>query len=104
MINAAEGDTLLTLKQLTPVRLLKNDFFARVREAELRGAGKEELAALLGLGRAKKGMFEGDLQEGELEIGQVSGMIRELMPAAKVVDEIYGEFRATVKRLQQEAG
>src|SRR5690606_22402761 len=78
VVDAKEGDTQLTLKQLTPVRMIKNKFFETVLEAEKRGAGKDELAALLGRGRAKKGMFEGDMDEGELEIGQVSAMIKEL--------------------------
>jgi enoyl-[acyl-carrier protein] reductase II len=75
-----------------PVRLLKNRFFERVQEAEMRGAGPEELTAILGRGRAKKGMFEGDLDEGELEIGQVSAMIRDITPAADIVREIWTEF------------
>lgn len=92
VINAAEGDTKLSLKQLTPVRLLKNDFFKRVQDAEIKGASKEELMAILGRARAKKGMFEGDLQEGELEIGQVSSLLNEILPAEEIVKKVWKEF------------
>lgn len=92
VVNAGEGDTLLTMKQLTPVRLLKNKFFKEVQQAEERCASPEEMSVLLGRARAKKGMFEGDLDEGELEIGQVSGLIREIKPAAEVVKEIWEGF------------
>jgi enoyl-[acyl-carrier protein] reductase II len=92
VINSEEGDTLLSLKKLTPVRLLKNDFYQKVQEAELRGAGKQELEQLLGKGRAKKGMFEGNLQEGELEIGQVSALLNQIQPAAEIVEEIWQEY------------
>lgn len=92
IIEAEEGDTQLALKKLTPVRLIKNNFFNQVREAELRGATAEELASILGRARAKKGMFEGDMNEGELEIGQVSGMIHAIKPAADIVSEIWNEF------------
>lgn len=99
VLNAKEGDTKLSLKQLTPVRLIKNDFFQRVEEAENRGASVEELTELLGRGRAKKGMFEGDLIEGELEIGQVSGSISELKPAAEIIDEMIKDCELTIKKL-----
>lgn len=92
VISAAEGDTILTLKQLTPVRLMKNRFFQQVQEAEQRGATKEELQALLGRARAKKGMFEGDLEEGELEIGQVSALLDGILPAAQIVESVWAEF------------
>lgn len=95
VLNAGEGDTQLSLKQLTPVRLLKNDFYKLVSRAEQEGASPETLNELLGRGRAKKGMFEGDLSEGELEIGQVSAGIREIMPAAAIVEEIWNEFLTT---------
>lgn len=95
IVKAQEGDTLLTMKQLTPVRLIKNKFFNEVQEAELRGASREELAILLGRARAKKGMFEGDLDEGELEIGQVAAQINEIKPAAEILQEIWQEFAAT---------
>ncbi len=100
VINTNEGDTQLTLKQLTPVRLIKNKFFNVINDAEKRGATAEELTELLGRARAKKGMFEGDLNEGELEIGQVSAMIKEIKPAAEIVDEIYEEFRSTIAQLK----
>jgi enoyl-[acyl-carrier protein] reductase II len=87
-IAAKEGDTLLTLKELTPVRLLKNEFFSKVQTAYQNGATTEELSELLGRGRAKKGMFEGDLIEGELEIGQVAGLFEKLQSAKEVMDEL----------------
>jgi enoyl-[acyl-carrier protein] reductase II len=93
LINTNEGDTVLTLKQLTPVRLIKNEFYRKVQEAENRGATIEELKNLLGRARAKKGMFEGNLEEGELEIGQVSANIKKILPAAAIVDEIWSEFK-----------
>ena len=92
VINAAEGDTILTMKQLTPVRLLKNKFYEQVQEAQLNCLPVNELAALLGKGRAKKGMFEGDMEEGELEIGQVSSLIKKIQPAAEIVQEIWDEY------------
>lgn len=92
VLEAKEGDTMLTLKELTPVRLIKNPFYMRVEQAYEACASNEELETLLGRGRAKKGMFEGDLIEGELEVGQVSGLIREIKPAADVVAEIIHEF------------
>ena len=93
VINSNEGDTMLTLKQLTPVRLIKNNFYKAVQEAETRGASVEELKELLGRARAKKGMFEGQLEEGELEIGQVSANLDAILPAAKIVDEVWQEFK-----------
>ncbi|HQY12164.1 MAG: nitronate monooxygenase [Ferruginibacter sp.] len=98
IITSSEGDTQLTLKQLTPVRLLKNDFYSQVQEAEQRCASPDELKKLLGRGRAKKGMFEGDMNEGELEIGQVSALIRKIKPAAEIVKEIWDEFEASLKQ------
>ena len=92
VIAAQEGDTQLSLKQLTPVRMMKNKFFAAVLQAEQQGATTEELQDLLGRGRAKRGMFEGDLDEGELEIGQVSALIKKIQPAAEIVIEIWNEF------------
>ena len=94
VLNAGEGDTMLSLKQLTPVRLLKNAFYEKVQEAESKCMPVEELAVLLGRGRAKKGMFEGDMQEGELEIGQVSALIDSIKPAAEIVQEIWDEYRS----------
>lgn len=99
IVHAGEGDTMLSLKKLTPVRLLKNAFYDAVRAAELKGASPEELQLLLGRGRAKLGMFEGRLEEGELEIGQVSAMIKDIKPAAEVVREIWEEFNAVRKQL-----
>jgi len=99
IINADDGDTQLTLKEVTPVRLIKNKFYADVQEAYERGASKEELIQLLGRGRAKKGMFEGDLKEGELEIGQVSAQISKMKTAEEVVEETWGEFQLTCKSL-----
>jgi enoyl-[acyl-carrier protein] reductase II len=92
IINAREGDTVLTLKKLTPVRLLRNKFFDQVSEAQASGAGIMDLTKLLGKGRAKLGMFEGNIDEGELEIGQVSAMINEIQPVSQVMTEIVNEF------------
>jgi enoyl-[acyl-carrier protein] reductase II len=89
---AGEGETMLTLKELAPVRLLRNPFYEQVREAYAKGAQKEELKALLGRARAKRGMFEGDLNEGELEIGQVSGAIRDILPAGEILQRMIREF------------
>lgn len=91
VLKTGEGDTILALKQLTPVRLIRNAFCKQVLDAEARCAPVEELSELLGRGRAKKGMFEGDLDEGELEIGQVAALIREIKPAADIVTEIWQE-------------
>jgi len=93
VIQAGEGETQLSLKKLTPVRLLHNKFFEEVQEAEERGASEEELSQLLGKGRAKKGMFEGDLEEGELEIGQVSALLDTILPAHQIVKDIWHEFQ-----------
>lgn len=103
VLNTKEGETQLTLKQLTPVRLIKNKFFNAVNEAEKRGASTDELNQLLGRARAKKGMFEGDMEEGELEIGQVSALIQELKPAAAVVNELYTDFLSTLNQLSHTA-
>ena len=92
VLNATEGDTVLTMKQLTPVRLLKNKFYDQVKDAELNCMPVNELSELLGRGRAKKGMFEGDMDEGELEIGQVSALIKKIQPAAEIVNEIWNEY------------
>ena len=95
IIGLGEGDTMLSLKQLTPVRLIKNSFFEEIKKAEENCASIEELTTILGRARAKKGMFEGDLQNGELEIGQVSALINEIKPAAEIVKEIWTEFELT---------
>ncbi len=97
VLDATEGDTFLSLKQVVPVRLIKNKFFRLVEEAERRGAGAEELAGLLGRGRAKKGMFEGDMENGELEIGQVSAMLGDILPAGKIVQQLWEEFTEALK-------
>lgn len=92
VVQAGEGATVLTLKQLTPVRLIRNAFYDKIQEAEAEGASPETLAQLLGRGRAKKGMFEGDLQEGELEIGQISAAIHDIRPAAEILEQMWQEF------------
>jgi len=94
-----EGDTILTLKQLVPVRLIKNKFFNDVQNLELQGASAEKLKELLGRARAKLGMFEGDLEEGELEIGQVSALIKEVLPVSEIVEEIILEYEQAKKEL-----
>ena len=92
VVNSNEGDTTLTLKQLTPVRMMKNKFYKDILEAELHGASIDELKNILGRARSKKGMFEGDLEEGELEIGQVAASIHVIKPAGEIVKEIWNEF------------
>ncbi len=98
-INLKEGDTILSLKKLSPTRLIKNDFYTTVQEAEDRGATAEEMRGILGRGRAKKGIFEGDLSEGELEIGQVSSLIEDLPTAADVVNSVIEEYNAKVESM-----
>jgi enoyl-[acyl-carrier protein] reductase II len=93
IIDVKEGDTQLTLKELAPVRLIKNKFFQDVQELYEKGPTKEELVELLGRARAKRGMFEGDLIEGELEIGQIAGIIHEIKPSAAIIQEMIAEFR-----------
>jgi len=97
VISAQEGDTLLTLKEITPVRLLKNEFSESIKKAYESCASEDELIALLGRGRAKKGMFEGDLANGELEIGQVSALLDTILPAAEIITEILSEFKEALK-------
>ena len=99
IVEISEGDTSLSLKQLTPVRLIKNQFFEKVDKAEKRGASIEDLKEILGRARAKRGMFEGDMDEGELEIGQISALIKEVKPAAVIVREIMDEFNTAKKQL-----
>ena len=99
IIETNEGDTVLTMKQLTPVRLIKNKFFKQVEEAEQRGASKQELETLLGRARAKKGMFEGDMDEGELEIGQVSAAIRDIKPASEILNEMWNGYQELKKKM-----
>ncbi|MDP4865233.1 MAG: nitronate monooxygenase [Crocinitomicaceae bacterium] len=102
VVNAQEGDTQLTLKELTPVRLIKNEFYQQLEKAYENCATTEELTQILGRGRAKKGMFEGDLVDGELEIGQVASLIDEIIPAAEVVKEIMTEYQLARQELQTE--
>lgn len=97
IINLKEGETQLSLKKLTPVRLVKNSFFDKISEAEARGADELELKELLGRGKAKSGMFEGNLIDGELEIGQISAMINEIKPASQIVMEIWNEYNTAKK-------
>ena len=92
VVKAQEGDTILTLKELAPVRLLKNHFFEEIQELYSKNPSKEDLMALLGRARAKKGMFEGDLEEGELEIGQIAGLIHDIKPAAEILQNMVREF------------
>lgn len=99
ILDAKEGSTQLTLKQLTPVRLIKNKFYQEVEAAEIRGASTEELTQLLGRARAKKGMFEGDLDNGELEVGQIAASIKEIKSAAEVVKEIWNEYLQVKREL-----
>lgn len=101
VIEAIDGDTSLAFKKLIPVRLIKNEFYHRVKVLEDSGAAREELMELLGRGRAKLGMFEGDLEEGELEIGQVAGLIHEIKPAANILNEIIEEYEAIRSQLSQ---
>ena len=98
-LSLSEGDTLLTLKQISPTRMIKNELYRRIAEAEGRGASVDELHEILGKGRAKKGIFEGDLQEGELEIGQVASSIRQIQTAEEAVQQIMSEYEAAIKRL-----
>jgi enoyl-[acyl-carrier protein] reductase II len=100
IVNSSEGATELSLKQLTPVRLLKNKFYEDIKEAQQKNASNEELKELLGRGRAKKGMFEGDLTEGELEIGQIASAITTIKPAATIVNDLWAEFNKTIQKLQ----
>lgn len=99
VVKAKEGDTQLTLKELAPVRLLKNKFYQDVQELYKTNPSKEDLIQLLGRARAKRGMFEGDLEEGELEIGQIAGLIHEIKPAAQIVQEIISEFEIAKKEI-----
>ena len=96
VISCQEGETILTLKELTPVRMIRNKFFEKIDAAYAKNASVEELNELLGRGRAKKGMFEGDLDEGELEVGQISGSIKKIMPAKEIVEEIINEFKGAL--------
>lgn len=96
VMHTGEGDTMLALKQLMPVRMIRNHFFQQVSDAENKGATPEELKKILGSGRAKRGMFEGDLDEGELEIGQVSALVNDILPAGEIVKKVWQEFTETL--------
>lgn len=98
VINSNEGDTIVTLKELTPVRLIKNDFYSQIAEAQKKCASPVELKQLLGKGRAKKGIFEGDLKDGELEIGQVSAILKDIKPVEKIISEIWLEFSEALQK------
>jgi enoyl-[acyl-carrier protein] reductase II len=100
-INLNEGDTIVALKKVTPVRLIKNEFYKQVQEMEDKGASAEELRAYLGRGRSKRGIFEGNLNEGELEIGQIASDIKEIIPASMVVKDIIENYNRTVKTLSE---
>ncbi len=100
VVDAGDGETYLSLKQLVPVRLLRNSFFEKVHQAELAGATKEKMTELLGKGRARKGMFEGDMTEGELEIGQISGMINAVMPVSKIMEKLVAGFNKASEKMK----
>ena len=97
--NLKDGDTELSLKQLTPVRLIKNEFYQKVKTAEASGASVEELNTLLGRGRAKKGMFEGDMVEGELEIGQIASTIKTILPAKEIMENLVREYNNSIQHI-----
>lgn len=101
IIDAQEGDTLVTLKELAPVRLIKNKFFNEVQAMYQRGTNADELKAHLGRGRAKKGMFEGDLEDGELEIGQISGLITDIKSSKEIIDEMIAEYTEAKANISQ---
>jgi len=103
VVNSKEGDTLLSIKNLTPVRLLKNKFFDLIRDAENHCASVDELKNLLGKGRAKKGIFEGELDEGELEIGQVASLIDKVLPVSEIMEDILKEYHSALKTLQNKS-
>ncbi len=100
IVNVKEGDTQLTLKELAPVRLIKNKFYNDLQELYSKCPTPEDLKLLLGRARAKKGMFEGDLVEGELEIGQIAGLIHEIKPVKDIIDEVVSEFLSSSKKIQ----
>ena len=98
VVQAKEGDTILTLKELTPVRMMKNNFYNEIKKAHEEHAGIQQLKELLGKGRAKKGMFEGNLNDGELEIGEVSALINDIKPAEKIIKDIWLEFNEVLNK------
>ncbi len=99
VVEIEDGDTFVVLKQLVPVRLIRNNFFNKIHNLELTGASKIQLSEALGKGRAKKGMFEGNTSDGELEIGQVSGLINNILPVNKIMENLIKEFNLTAKRM-----
>ncbi|OWY22632.1 nitronate monooxygenase [Sphingobacteriales bacterium UPWRP_1] len=99
VISVKEGDTMLALKKLVAVRLIKNAFYQQVADAEAKGANPDELAAILGRGRAKKGMYEGNMDDGELEIGQIAAILDEVQPAAQIIADVIAEFKQAQSRL-----
>ena len=99
VVNTKEGETQLTLKELTPVRLIKNKFFEDIQELYAKCPTKEDLASLLGKARAKRGIFEGDLEEGELEIGQIAGLIHEIKSAESIVKDMMKEYQLAKARI-----
>ena len=101
IINSKAGDTVLTLKELTPVRLLKNPFYDKIEDAYLKNKSIKHLRELLGRGRAKKGMFEGDMESGELEIGQISAYLNRILSAKEIIDEIMEEFKISIKYINE---
>ena len=101
VVDAKEGDTQLTLKELAPVRLIKNKFFNDLQELYKKAPSIDDLKLLLGRARAKRGMFEGDLEDGELEIGQIAGLIHDIKPAAQIVDDMIAEFKLAQKQVQE---
>ena len=101
VVRAVDGSTVLTLKEITPVRMLKNSFFQKINSLYQKGTDVEELKLILGKGRAKKGMFEGDLEEGELEIGQISGLINDILPAAQIVKNFINEYNQALGLLKR---
>jgi enoyl-[acyl-carrier protein] reductase II len=101
VVNTKEGETQLTLKELAPVRLIKNKFYQEVQDLYAKGATKEDLIQLLGRARAKRGMFEGDLEDGELEIGQIAGLIHKILPVHEIIEEIISEFELAQKESAQ---
>ena len=103
VVNSHEGDTLLSIKKLAPVRLLRNKFFDLIRAAESNGASGEELQEILGRGRAKKGIFEGDLEEGELEIGQAAAFIDKILPVNQIMSDLIKEYKLALNELQNQS-
>lgn len=101
IVKAKDGATLLTLKEITPVRLIKNKFFNEIHDAITKGASIEQQQKILGKGRSKKGMFEGDIEDGELEIGQVAGLINEISPVKKIIEDILTEYQVALKEIKQ---